>query len=77
MAEACLGEEYARNGVIKAMTETIATALAEAVAGERKACAEIAATMGGPWMECDANGDGYQEAREHIATAIRSRGDVK
>lgn len=46
MAEACLGEEYARNGVIAALTESIAAALT-AREGEQLEiiCAQLAWAM--------------------------------
>ncbi len=42
-------------------------------AAEREACAKIAEMMGGDFIEADAVGDGYREARQAIATAIRNR----
>jgi hypothetical protein len=43
-----------------------------AVSSAIERCAKVAETMGGDFIESDANGDGYREARQHIATAIRA-----
>lgn len=48
-------------------------AVAHAILNERAACLNIAKTMDGDFIECDANGDGYLEARKAIAEAIRTR----
>jgi hypothetical protein len=44
-----------------------------AVAAEREACAKIAESMDGDFIECDLTGDGYLAARKAIAAAIRAR----
>lgn len=47
--------------------------IVDAVVSEREACARVAESMGGDFIECDAEGNGYREARNHIAAAIRAR----
>jgi len=66
-----------RTGYETPVAERIMRLVREAIAAEREACAQIAATMGGDFIECDAHGDGYLEARKHIAAAIRARGEKK
>jgi hypothetical protein len=39
--------------------------------------AKVAESMGGDFIECDQYGDGYREARSHVAQAIRSLSTVK
>ena len=55
-----------------AMETRIASAIRSAELAVIERAAKIAETMGGDFIESDANGDGYREARTHIAKAIRS-----
>lgn len=58
----------------EATPEEIATLVLKTIQDEREACAKLAETMGGDFIENDATGDGYREARVAIAKRIRSRG---
>ncbi len=76
--EACLGEPYAKNGVIKALRETIAAALSLAAEEEREACAKIADDDDGnsSWAGEHKNMVLLQNCCREIAAAIRARDNL-
>lgn len=55
------------------LLDIISTALLTASKDATERAARIAEEMGGPFIESDAVGDGYREARTAIASAIRTQ----
>lgn len=71
--EACLGETFAKNGVIAALTNTIASALSEAYRSGVEDAAKDAEQSGEKNTGDDEWDAGYRAAAEAIAGQIRKR----